>query len=179
MVELSERSLATMDVRALSFPDRSFDIVASMALLEHVDGISECIREMARVTRWNGVVFAGFGPLWFVHGGPHYLGGYEHLWLDEVGFRRYLDSRAIPHEQSEAAHWLEHGMFSRRTYDEYLEAFRCHLELLHVMVFVSYEGLRFKESHPEEWASLRRHWTEKDLLTSGAAIWARPKRKDR
>lgn len=171
-------SFARMDVRDLRFPDQSFDVVASIALLEHVDGIQACISEMARVTRSNGVVFAGFGPLWHTYGGPHYLGSYEHLWLTDQAFAEYLQARAIPEEQREALHWLKLGMFSRRTYEEYLEMFRRYFSILHVTAFISNDGLRFKQSHPAEWASLLSRWSEKQLLVSGAAIWARPKRRD-
>ena len=44
------------------------------------------VREMARVTRPGGLVFANFGPLFGTYGGAHYLGAYEHLWMSDAQF---------------------------------------------------------------------------------------------
>jgi ubiquinone/menaquinone biosynthesis C-methylase UbiE len=166
---------AAMDVRALAFADASFDLVASTALLEHVDGVDVCMREMARVTRPDGLVFANFGPLYHTFGGAHFFGAYEHLWMDDARFEAYLVERAIPYEQGEALFWLRNGMFSRLTYDEYVEIFRRYFDIAHLTLAVSPQALAYKRNNREAWRSLCTRYDERDLLTFGCTAWLRPK----
>ncbi len=168
-------AFARMDVRRLGFADASFDIVASTALLEHVDGVELAVREMARVVRPTGLVFANFGPLYYTHGGAHYLGAFEHLLMPEDEFVRYLERRGIPYEREEALFYLRHGMFSRWTYRQYLEAFRRHFEMDHVTLHVSPQALAFRRRHPDVWRALTARYDEEDLLTFAATVWMRPK----
>jgi len=166
---------AAMDVRALAFADGSFDLVASTALLEHVDGVDACMREMARVTRPGGLVFANFGPLYHTFGGAHYFGAYEHLWMDDAQFEAYLVGRAIPYEQGEALAWLRNGMFSRLTYDRYAAIFERYFDIEHLTLAVSPQALAYRRSNPEAWRALRARYAERDLLTFGATAWLRPR----
>lgn len=167
---------AAMDVRTLAFADASFDLVASTALLEHVDGVDACMHEMARVTRPGGLVFANFGPLYHTFGGAHFFGAYEHLWMDDARFDAYLVERAIPYEQGEALFWLRNGMFSRQTYDEYVQIFRRYFDIEHLVLAVSPQALAYKRNNPEAWRSLLARYEERDLLTFGCTAWLRPKR---
>jgi SAM-dependent methyltransferase len=167
--------MAAMDVSRLAFADNSFDLVSSTALLEHVRDLEACMAEMARVTRPGGIVFANFGPLYRSFGGAHFLGSYEHLWMDDAQFAAYLEARNIPYEREEALHWLQQDMFSRATYDEYLALFRDYFELAHVTLTVSPEALRFKREQPQAWASLRERFSEQDLCTFAMRAWLRVK----
>jgi SAM-dependent methyltransferase len=168
-------SFAQADVRRLPFADASFDLVASTALLEHVNGVDDVVREMARVVRPAGLVFANFAPLYYTHGGAHFLGAYEHLWMSDEQFQAYLRARGIPIELEEGAFWLHNGMFSRLRYDEYLAIFKLHFELDHVVLAVSADAQRYKRAHPIEWAALRERHAERDLLTDGMTVWMRPR----
>jgi ubiquinone/menaquinone biosynthesis C-methylase UbiE len=167
---------SAMDVRALAFAGASFDVVASTALLEHVDGVDACMREMARVTRPGGLVFANFGPLYRTFGGAHFFGSYEHLWMTGAQFEAYLVERAIPYEQGEALAWLRNGMFSRLTYDEYVATFERYFNIEHLTLAVSPQALAYKRNNPEAWRSLCARYEERDLLTFGATVWLRPKK---
>lgn len=171
-------AFARMDVRRLGFADASFDIVASTALLEHVDGVEAAVREMARVVRPGGLVFANFGPLFYTYGGAHYLGDFEHLTMTEGEFVRYLERRGIPYERDEALFYLRHGMFSGWTYRQYLECFRRYFEMHHVILHVSPRALAFRKRHPEAWRALTARFAEEDLLTFAATVWMRPKAPD-
>jgi SAM-dependent methyltransferase len=166
---------AQMDVRALAFADASFDVVASTALFEHVDRVEDAAREMARMLRPGGVVFANFGPLFYTYGGAHFDGAYEHLWMTDDEFEAYLLARAIPFEMEDGLHWMRHGMFSRLRYNEYLAIFRRHFDLDHLVLAVSPPALRYKRAHPDAWAALTRHVAEEDLLTFSMTVWMRPK----
>ena len=166
---------AQMDVRALAFEDASFDVVASTALFEHVDRVEDAAREMARVVRPGGTVFANFGPLYYTCGGAHFDGAYEHLWMTDEQLDAYLVARGIPFEMSDGLHWLRNGMFSRMRYDDYLTIFKRHFDLEHVVLAVSPPALRYKRAYPEAWAALTRRFAEKDLLTFAMTVWMRPK----
>ncbi|HWQ28387.1 MAG TPA: class I SAM-dependent methyltransferase [Dehalococcoidia bacterium] len=168
-------AFARMDARRLAFADASFDIVASTALLEHVDGVDAAVSEMARVVRPGGVVFANFGPLYFTYGGAHYLGGFEHLWMRDEEFVAYLERRDIPYEREEALFYFRHGLFSRWTYRQYLECFRRHFVVDHAIVHMSPAALRFRRAHPELWRALTERYPEEDLLTFAATVWLRPR----
>jgi SAM-dependent methyltransferase len=167
---------AAADVRALPFADGSFELVASTALLEHVDGVDACMREMARVTRPGGLVFANFGPLYRTYGGAHYLGAYEHLSMSDAQFDAYLVERGIAYEHQEGLFWLRNGMFSRLSYDDYLSIFRRHFDIEHITLAVSPQALAYRRAHRDAWRSLCARFPERDLLTFGATVWLRPKR---
>ena len=162
-------------VRALAFADASFDVVASTALFEHVDRVEDAAREMARVARPGGTVFANFGPLFYTYGGAHFEGAYEHLWMTDEQLDAYLVARGIPLEMEDGLRWLRNGMFSRLRYDDYLAIFRRHFDLDHVVLAVSPPALRYKRAHPEAWAALTRRFEEKDLLTFSMTVWMRPR----
>jgi len=167
--------LACADVRALPFADASFDLVASTALLEHVDGVDRAVREMARVTRPDGLVFANFGPLYHTHGGAHFEGAYEHLWMSDEQFEHYLVARGIPTEMEDGLVWLRNGMFSRLRYTDYLEIFKRHCQIEHLVLAVSQPALRYKREHPHEWRALTKRYAEEDLLTFSITVWLRPR----
>jgi SAM-dependent methyltransferase len=168
---------AQADARRLPFTDGAFDLVASTALFEHINGVEEAAAEMARVTRPSGAVFANFGPLYHTYGGAHFEGAYEHLWMTDAQLEDYLVARAIPIEMEDGLRWLRNGMFSRLRYDDYLAIFRRHFDLDHVVLAVSQDALRYKRTHPAAWAALTQRFDERDLLTFSMTAWMRPKRR--
>jgi SAM-dependent methyltransferase len=165
---------ARADARALPFADASFDLVASTALLEHVSGVDAAMREMARVTRPGGLIFANFGPLYHTYGGAHYEGAYEHLWMSDEQLERYLVARDIPSEADDGLLWLRNGMFSRLRYSDYVEIFKRHCAIEHLVLAVSQPALRHKRAHPAEWRALTSRFAEEDLLTFSITVWLRP-----
>jgi SAM-dependent methyltransferase len=167
-------AFAQMDVRNLDFPDDSFDLVTSTAVLEHVDGVERAASEMARVVRPGGLVFANFGPLYNTYGGAHYLGAYEHLWMADSELRSYLERRGSDLERDEGLFYLQHGMFSRLTCAEYLSIFRQFFVVEYLIVHVSAPGLRYRRCHSKEWELLMSRFAERDLLTFALTVWMRP-----
>jgi SAM-dependent methyltransferase len=171
---LAPARFARADARSLPFADAAFDLVASTALLEHVDGVERAVREMARVTRPGGVIFANFGPLWHTYGGAHYEGAYEHLWMTSGDLEQYLDRRGIASEIEDGLLWLREGMFSRLRYAEYIEIFKRHCAIEHLTLAVSQSALRYRREHGAEWRALRQRYAEEDLLTFSITVWMRP-----
>jgi SAM-dependent methyltransferase len=169
-----EVTFACMDARRLEFPDASFDVVTSTAVLEHIDGVESAVSEMARVVRPDGIVFANFGPLYRTFGGAHYWSAYEHLWMTDRELELYLVARNDEEELGEGLFYLRNRMFSRLTIDEYLQIFERYFEVEHLIVHVSADGLRHRRSCQANWEILTRKFTERDLLTSGLTVWLRP-----
>jgi SAM-dependent methyltransferase len=92
-----------MDGRTLAFDDRSFDVVLSIATMEHVAVPAEAMAEMLRVAAGGGVVYVQAGPLYHSPFGHHMFGYFDDLpWIHlrrteaeivEEGCRRGLDVR--------------------------------------------------------------------------------------
>jgi ubiquinone/menaquinone biosynthesis C-methylase UbiE len=160
------------DARRLPFPDNSFDIITSEALLEHVNPMGSCMYEMWRLIKPGGLVYANFGPLYHTYGGAHYEGAYEHLLMSRAQFYAYIANRNISREQEECRFYFDNDMFSYWTIDQYLDAI-IGFEIVFSIVFVSRDGRAFRRAHPEQWQQLRRIKSEKDLLVSGLALWLR------
>jgi SAM-dependent methyltransferase len=163
------------DARALPFADNAFDLVASTALLEHVAGVDAAVREMSRITRPGGLIFANFGPLYHTYGGAHFEGAYEHLWMNDEQLEAYLVARGIPSEMDDGLLWLRNGMFSRLRYDDYVEIIKRHCDIEHLVLAVSQPALRYKREHAAEWRALTARFAEEDLLTFSITVWLRPK----
>ena len=159
------------DARQLPFNDRTFDIVSSEALLEHVQHPDRAIAEMHRVVKTGGLVYSIFGPLYFTAGGAHYEGLYEHLLQKPEDFVAWLRQRNRPSEEEGLA-YLNAGMFSHWTSGQYLREFRKH-DIVHSAVFLSPDARRFRRQHPVEWAHLMATCPERDLMISGLAFWSR------
>jgi ubiquinone/menaquinone biosynthesis C-methylase UbiE len=165
---------ACADARALPFADASFDLIASTALLEHVAGVEAAVCEMVRVTRPGGLIFANFGPLYHTYGGAHYEGAFEHLWMDDDQLERYLVERNIASEVEDGLLWLRCDMFSRLRYTDYVEIFKRHCTVEHLVLAVSPPALRFRRERPSEWRALTQRYAEEDLLTFSITVWLRP-----
>ena len=166
---------AQADARSLPFADASFDLVASTALFEHVNGVERAAREVARVTRPGGLVFANFGPLYHTYGGAHFEGAYEHLWMSDEQLEAYLVRRAIPSEMEDGLLWLRNGMFSRLRYTDYAEIFKRYFAIEHMTLAVSGPAMRYRRTHAAEWRALTQRFDEADLLTFSMTVWMRPK----
>lgn len=72
-----------VDAHSLPFPDGTFDLVIAQAVLEHVADPAQCVREIHRVLRPNGLVFAETPFMQQVH-----LGRYDFTRFTHLGHRR-------------------------------------------------------------------------------------------
>lgn len=115
--------------RLEDIPDKSFDVIGSDAVFEHLKNLPQVLQQFHRVLRPGGLLYATFGPLWFGWGGDHVSGydttsqGFNHLLLSESKWHAYLAGFG-QHEHSEhdGRTWIEHDLFSRLRPIEYLDA---------------------------------------------------------
>ena len=93
VIQLDAIAYPTTDVsanaEALPFADESFDGVIACALLEHVAQPAEVVREMRRVCKMGGRIYADFTSVFHYHGFPHHYFNATQTGLDwlmrEVG----------------------------------------------------------------------------------------------
>ncbi len=71
MFEHRKYKFVESSAESLPFPDNSFDIVYSQAVLEHVVDIKKTWSESVRVTKGGGYVAHVASPLWFSRDGHH------------------------------------------------------------------------------------------------------------
>lgn len=64
-------TLSRSTADALDFPDGSFDLVFSIAVMEHVDSPKKAFEEMLRVTKPGGYCYVQTAPLYFSPWGHH------------------------------------------------------------------------------------------------------------
>lgn len=160
-------------IESIPFPDAHFDLLATSAVLEHVRNLEAMVEETARVLRPGGWAWHGFGPLYYSFGADHCIAsygdkaGYDHLLLNEDEYRQRLanqehfDRTVDPN----MPFWALRDQFSFARAQEYLDLFRRHFEIEHLIVIVTPEGLRFRSSFPEQWRRLRAAGlSEADLL---------------
>jgi SAM-dependent methyltransferase len=60
--------LLTMDATRMDFPDRSFDIVFSRSVLEHILSIEKLYSEIDRVIRPGGIIYQEIDPFFWLRG---------------------------------------------------------------------------------------------------------------
>lgn len=149
-------------IEKLPFPDGTFDLVASSAVLEHVRNLEAMARETARVLRPGGWARHDFGPLYFTWGGDHCIAawgrehGYDHLLLDEDAYQAKIRDQAFYDRQPDPnlPFWALREQFSFAAPEEHLAAFQRHFEIAHVVAKVSEDALAFRAAHRSTWRRL-------------------------
>jgi len=113
--------LRVMDACALGFPDESFDCILSVSVFEHIYDVDAAAREMARVLRPGGVAYVDICLF------PGISGGHHPDWFEPEAVR----PRAVPpwnHLRQDLQ--APDVYLNRLRRDDYLAAFRRHLEVL-------------------------------------------------
>lgn len=176
-VRLEERDVADL----AAFESGSFDIVCSMAAIEHLVDLDTCLAELHRVLRPGGLTHHGVDP-WFGKAGGHSLCSLDFPWghvrLSKNDLFRYLQ-QLRPHEFEAARLSYETGFPSPRlTLDESKAAFeRAGFNI------VDWIEVQLPFRHPFR-AALNRHVladcrtrhpsaTVRDLLSIGFTVTAR------
>lgn len=112
-VELAENArFERNDIRDTGYADRSFDLVVSYAVFEHVRDMPLALREIRRVLKPGGEFISEFGPIWSCMWGHHlwvirdgkrftypngpYLPPYCHLLMSPPELRAWLGGKVAP-----------------------------------------------------------------------------------
>lgn len=166
-------------VEAIPFEDESFDLIASAAVLEHVQNIAFMAAETARVLRPGGWAWHDFGPLYFSYGADHCIAayghshGYDHLLLEEPDYQARIRDQEFfdGHDDPNLPFWALHDQFSFARASEYMEVFSRYFDIHHVVVKVSEEGVAFRDAYPGQWAALLNAGIgEEDLLVKSLCV---------
>lgn len=164
------------DIADLSqFSNASFDLVGSDAVFEHVKDIPTALREIHRVLRPGGILYAGYGPLWYCWGGDHVSGfdtiaaGYNHLVLEPRAYKQYLD-RGIKAVNSIGI-LAKYDLFSYLHPNEYLSAFSAAgFEKLFFSLIIEPKAVRCLKENPYLKTRLLKESTEIDLIVDGMTV---------
>jgi SAM-dependent methyltransferase len=114
-----DADLQRMDARNLEFPDQEFDLIFSSAVFEHIDGVDQAAREIARVLKNSGRAWIG------IHLYPSLSGGHVLSWADPSNPPKapppwdHLRDRTHP----------AHVFLNRLKASDYLETFGRHLTI--------------------------------------------------
>jgi ubiquinone/menaquinone biosynthesis C-methylase UbiE len=114
--DLPQVTVLAADAQGIPFGDASFDVVVSSAAFEHVHDVEGMLREVARVLRPGGMLFAQFSPLWWHYNGPHLIKCVPVPWAHVLFSDRTLLNVLAYHR--------ERGTFPRSYLDEKIEDFQ-------------------------------------------------------
>ena len=118
---------------AMPFKDYSYDVVYSVATMEHVHDIQRAFTEIVRVTKREGLIYCVAAPLWNSREGHHHFGLFPdypwiHLRLSKHGIVKYCRERGISkpgHDVSDDVDFMFSHYFNRLPARRYLEACGC------------------------------------------------------
>src|ERR1017187_1507598 len=133
----------------LPFENESFDVVATRAVLEHVQNLDAITSETARVLKPGGLAWHCFGPLYFCLGGDHCIGaygradGFNHILLSESEYQARIRNQSFFDKQIDPKlpFWALRKQFSFAFAREYLDKFQRHFRIRHVVAKLSSPSL--------------------------------------
>ena len=167
----------------LPVDDRSIDLIASDAVLEHCTDMPAVAREMMRALRPGGYVYATYGPMWFCFGGDHFSSrggdthGYSHVELNLWAYRQYFEAHRLPDEDAQSGgRYVELDLFSKWTTSQYLECFRdIGFEIADLILEISSRAVAFRHAWPQRFDAIakRNNVDRDDLIIKGNLILLR------
>ena len=109
-----------------------FDIIASDDVFEHCRDLKSVLKTLYSLLRPEGIMYAGYGPLYYTWGGDHFSGrggidqGYNHLILDSSDYKTYYHSylQNDRFEIQNGGRYIKIDLFSRLTTREYFEIYK-------------------------------------------------------
>jgi ubiquinone/menaquinone biosynthesis C-methylase UbiE len=173
-IEFLQADILNLNTLATS----SIDIIGSDAVFEHINKFSEAMIELARVLRYDGLLYANFGPLWYCWGGDHISGrddsknAYNHIRLNKVQYNKYLDSFGdFSHSEHDGRTWIQNNLFSYLKPKEYLDILtNQELYKLFVSCTIDERAVQYKKLYPKIYNELVEKFQEENLLISGMTI---------
>lgn len=165
-------------LQKLRFDDGKFDVIGSDAVFEHIRDLKIATKEMVRLLKPGGVIYASFGPLWHSWHGDHFSGwddinlGFNHLTLNEEDYLAYLKSKPFSNFiEEDGRTWIDHQLFSYLRPREYIKILEeAGLTRLYISILIEPNGVRCLEDNPELKQFLLKDNSEFDLLAHGMTI---------
>ena len=160
-----------------------FDIISSDAVLEHITDLRKALSRLRTLLTNSGILYGGFGPLYYTFGGDHYSGwdrlenGFHHLLLEREAYEEYLAQRHHDNNSLDDRIFIHNGLFSRLKMDEYIDIMKDYFECIDVRIGISPEAVKFRKLFPRKWQSIIEMYNlrEIDLLAKCIFIVARRK----
>jgi SAM-dependent methyltransferase len=165
--KLHQEYTATVDFRQASiedlpYEDERFDLVSTMAVLEHVRNLRAMAKETSRVLKPRGLAWHGFGPTYYTFSGDHCVSafgleqGYDHVLLTEDDYQQRINDQGFFDKQPDPnlPFWARNNQFSFARSTEYLEIFSEFFEIEDIVLKLSEEGLEFRRAFPQKWNKL-------------------------
>jgi SAM-dependent methyltransferase len=147
----------------LSFiPDATIDYCVSDAVYEHIVDLYSVLKEMWRILKPGGVVYATYGPLWYCAGGDHFSGRgglknvFNHVLFDTDKYKQYFKAQRVEFEDFQSGgRYVELDLFSKLTTREYLQCFAQSGYFVEELILeVSREARLFRQMFPDMFCDL-------------------------
>ncbi len=167
---LRDRSNVTVmvaDAQQIPFDDASFDVVVSAAAFEHIHDIEAMLREVQRVLRPGGHLYAQFSPTWWHYNGPHLIKcvsvPWAHVFFSDRTLLNVLE------------HYRVRETFPRSYLDEKIEDFqrmgRLSLRKFRKAVRAAgLEPLQIEARSPRRWKDILARVPGLDEVVGGSAV---------
>lgn len=109
----------------------NFDLIASDDVFEHCCDLEAVLKTLYGLLRKGGVMYAGYGPLWYTWGGDHFSGrggieqGYNHLILDSDAYLDYykIYLKDEEFEVQNGGRYIPLALFSKLPSNEYFNLY--------------------------------------------------------
>jgi len=165
--------LASLD--ELPVASESMDLAVSDAVFEHCKDMAAVLRELHRVLRPGGFIYATYGPMWFCFGGDHFSGrgglthGYSHIELSAGAYKDYFEAQKKPEEDAQSGgRYVELDLFSKLTTGQYFQLYEQQgFRPVETILEISANAIEFRKRWPERFNKLLRSYpgtSPEDLL---------------
>jgi ubiquinone/menaquinone biosynthesis C-methylase UbiE len=168
---------ATMDATQMSFPDHSFDLLRSRAVMEHVIPVDKALAEMARVVRPGGLIYHSIDPFYWLKG-CHKTGVVDMPWaharLTPAEYHRFVAETEGEREAAKRSEYLlTLNQFTVRQWRRILESGPFEILQWRVESWPLAETLL--EQHPDVRQTLLEGIEPTEITCGAIRVWMRNK----
>jgi SAM-dependent methyltransferase len=158
-----------------------FDIISSDAVLEHITDLRKALSRLSTLLTSSGILYAGFGPLYYTFGGDHYSGwdsienGFHHLLLEREEYEEYVAQMHSDKKGFDDRILIHNGLFNWLKADEYIDIIKDYFQCIDLRIGISAHAMKFRKLYPLKWGSIIDMYNlrEIDLLAKCIFIVAR------
>jgi SAM-dependent methyltransferase len=158
-----------------------FDLAISDAVFEHVVNLGLFLKRTNNVLKKKGILYAGFGPLWYGPCGDHVDWGgkrfYNHLILSKKDYRKNINRRLKKLDKLDDFALFNESHFSYLKVREYLTTLeREGFNKIKILAKINFRAAFFLFNNKKEMEKLEKHSAPLfDRYCSGLYVWMRKK----